>query len=86
MKVRLRRFKPDMVQLAPLLEELFPGLADGQAPSTLDGWSDPRGNPRRCRADYPNGWRVDVRMNAKGQLTSRTASLRLVMALPPRND
>ena len=77
MSVRLRRFKPVVDQIAPLLEELFPGLGDGASPKAVDGWADHRGNPRRCRADYPNGWRVDFRINAKGQLTSRLASLRL---------
>lgn len=78
MSVRLRRYKPVVAEVAPLLEELFPGLGDGEQPRVVDGWADYRGRPRRCRADYPNGWRVDLRINAKGQMTSRSASLRLV--------
>lgn len=77
MSERLRKFDPDVARIAPLLEELFPGMGDGELPSTIVGWADANGRPRRCRADYPNGWRVEFRLNAKGQLTSRTGSLKL---------
>lgn len=72
-----RRYALDSAQLAPVLAELFP-VGDGELPTVVDGWFDRQGRPRRVRADYPNGWRIEFRLSVKRTVTSSSATLRLV--------
>ncbi|RIA44057.1 hypothetical protein DFR49_2293 [Hephaestia caeni] len=74
----LRRAALDPVELAEVLHDVFP-VAGGAAPESVIGWFDAADRPRRVRADYANGWRVEMRLNAKGSLTSRCASSRMTV-------
>jgi hypothetical protein len=76
-----RRARLDPVQVAPLLEQIFP-CGDGQPPIAVDGWFDRQGRPRRARADYANGWRIEFRLSEKGKMTSSSATVRLVSRKP----
>lgn len=72
-----RRHTLDPDKLAPVLAEMFP-VGDGELPTAVDGWFDRQGRPRRVRADYPNGWRIEFRLSVKRTVTSSSASIRLV--------
>lgn len=77
---RKSRHKPvqlDREKLAPILAELMQ-VGDGAEPSQVLGHHDRAGHCRRITADYPNGWRLVVRLNVKLEVTSCSASIRLV--------
>lgn len=80
-RVSYRKSPIDPMQVAPLLAELFP-VGDGEPPLAVDGWFDRQGRPRRARADYANGWRVELRLSEKGELTTSSATIRLVSRKP----
>jgi len=61
---------------APLLEQAMP-IGGGALPDVVLGWRDSCGRIRRVRADYPNGWRLDLRVNTRGEITSHHGSIRL---------
>lgn len=46
-------------ELLALLKELTPVAADATV-SSLVGWRDTRGNLRRARGVYDNGWSIDL--------------------------
>lgn len=46
-------------EIIGLLKELAP-VGDDAALSSLVGWRDAQGNPRRARATYENGWTVEL--------------------------
>jgi len=82
------RSKPYQVALdietyAPLLAQGFGGaLGDGASPTSVIGYYGSNGRIRMIRADYPNGWRLDLRIS-KGRdsalrITSMTSSMRMV--------
>lgn len=81
MSRKYRRARLDPERIAKLISEVLPVGGD-ELPIDAVGWFDGSGKPRRARADYPNGWRVEIRISAKGDLTSRSASLRLVTEPP----
>jgi|GEM_PF-1274115 len=66
----------DASEFASALAEISP-LGDGEQPEAVLGWKLLRGHWTRLRAIYPNGWSLEVRLNAKGQVTSYTASLKV---------
>lgn len=82
-RTTFRRSPIDVVQVAPLLEQLFP-VGDGALPIAVDGWFDRQGRPRRARADYANGWRVELRISAQGKMTSSSATIRMVSRKPAK--
>ena len=72
-----KRVALDPATLAPVLAELYP-VADGTDPEAVHGWYDRQGRPRRLRADYANGWRIEARLSVDLKVTSSSASIRLV--------
>lgn len=72
-----QRFALNPAELGAALAEILP-VGDGADPLTVDGWYDNQGRPRRLRADYANGWRIEVRLSVDLKVTSRSASFRLV--------
>ena len=80
----LRTFKPDIAKLAPVLAELC-ALGDGKDPVECIGWADDAGKPRRLRADYENGWRIEIRLRANGSISSWRASLKLRAKYEPKS-
>lgn len=71
------RYHADPKHAAPLLAEMFP-VGDGEEPTQVIVYRDRRNTIRYGIADYPNGWSIRFNCNAKGELTSKSASLRLV--------
>lgn len=61
------------------LAELFYLPPEGEP--TLVGYYDRRGKLRRIRATYPDGWVMQVNINAGGFVTSSRASLRQKLTL-----
>lgn len=63
-----------------LLEEIMP-IGDGQPPERVLAWVDQRGNFRRVRADYANGWTLTVFFTkpkgGKVSVSSCKASMRM---------
>jgi len=83
-----RRRRPvdlDREKLGPLLSELMP-IGGGAEPLSVLGHHDRAGNCRRITADYPNGWRLVVRLNTKLEVTSCSASICLRASAPPREN
>ncbi len=46
-------------EIVSLLKQLAP-VGDDAVLSSLIGWRDGRGNPRRARGVYDNGWMVEL--------------------------
>jgi len=63
---------------ADVLHELMPVAPAGEAPVELTGWRDHSGALRRAVAVYANGWRIDIRLSPRGEVTSTKATIRLV--------
>ena len=47
-------------------------------PIDVFAWTDGRGVIRRADATYADGWKVRLNFNARQQLTSRSATVKLV--------
>lgn len=85
---KLVRFKMEMSgEIVDLLKELAP-VGEGAEMTSLTGWRDGRGNPRRARAVYDNGWALELfftqprdgkirlssyRMNWRGEIRGKAA-------------
>ena len=67
----------DREKLAPLFGELFP-IGRDELPERVLGWFTRVGRLRRARADYPNGWRLVLNFNAKGEISSIKSTLSLI--------
>lgn len=85
MSRKYRRAVLDPARIDTLLTEVLP-IGGGELPISAVGWFDAQRRPRRARADYPNGWRVEIRISAKGDLTHRSASLHLEGSVPARQN
>ena len=69
--------KADPGKLAPIIKELFPPVGEA-APFEVAVFVDPASDTiRRADAMYANGWTVRLNFNRKGDLTSRSATLKL---------
>ena len=64
---------PDLVEA---LDAVMPVSQGSEADVT--GYFDGRGKLRRVVAAYSNGWQVRVNVSANGDVTSTSASLKLV--------
>lgn len=80
--MRLTHAILDPVALAPTFAELC-GVGDG-VPSRVDGWFDAKGNPRRAKAHYANGWSIEVRLTADGKMSSWKAAFSAFIGGKPR--
>jgi hypothetical protein len=73
--------KLEIETFAPMLAEAFP-VGDGEPPSEVIGFYGSNRKIRMIRADYPNRWRLDLRMSedraGKLRVTSMSSSLRMV--------
>lgn len=78
-----RKHLADPQKAASVLAEMF-SVGGGDDPSQVIVYRDRRGIIRYGIADYPNGWSIRFNCNAKGELTSRSASLRLECGPWPR--
>lgn len=70
----LHRLQAD--RATDLLRTIMP-IGGDDPPDEVIGWRDLAGRIRRVRADYPNGWRLHARFNAKGELISSRAQIKL---------
>lgn len=73
----------DVQTYAPILADGFGGaLSDGALPTEILGFYGSNRRMRMIRADYPNGWRLDLRVSegqdGKLRITSMTSSVRMV--------
>lgn len=73
----------DIPTYAPILADGFGGaLSDGALPTEILGFYGSNRRLRMIRADYPNGWRLDLRVSeardGKMRITSMTSSVRMV--------
>lgn len=69
----------------PVSERAFEGLAvaiakifdisDGERPTEIRGYRRKNGQIYRFDAFYPNGWRLRVNLNGKGEVTSYSGHL-----------
>lgn len=75
-KLRKYQLRPDKV--AALIAKLMP-MGEGEMPVAVIGWRDSRYRIRRIRADYPNGWRVNLSFSADGENTARSAQFRMTL-------
>jgi hypothetical protein len=66
---------PTAAALAELEDVMFiPQRPDAGEPM-IDGFYDRQGNLRRVVLRYPDGWRAQVNLNARGFITSSSCSL-----------
>lgn len=80
---RNRSWPLDGAVLGPVLAEDLP-VGGGDDPSTVTGFYDQAGHCRRIVADYPNGWKLTVRLNTKLEVTSASAATSLCASAPSR--
>lgn len=75
---KLTRHLLDAAAAKDALHELMP-IGDGEMPVEVWGWRDRRGHLQRARADYPNGWRLEMFFskprNGQVTITSCKASM-----------
>lgn len=76
MRPKLRKYQLRPEKAAALIASLMP-MGEGATPLTVIGWRDSKYRIRRIRADYPNGWRVNLSFSANGENTARSASFRI---------
>lgn len=57
--------KGDPEAAAAMLHKVMP-IGDGAMPDSVIIWRQPDGKPRRVRAEYPNGWRLQFSISVKG--------------------
>lgn len=70
---------PTAAMLAELRDLTFiPQLPDAGEPK-MAGYYDRQGKLRRVVLSYPDGWRAQVNINAKGYITSSRTSLSLTV-------
>lgn len=68
---------PTPAVLAELQEFVFFGQRPEAGEPTLHGYYDRRGKLRRIVARYPDGWKAQINIDARGYVTSSRASLKL---------
>ena len=85
MRPKLRKYQLRPEKAAALIAKLMP-MGEGEMPATVIGWRDSKYRIRRIRADYPNGWRVNLSFSADGANTARSASFRMVLRADGRGD
>lgn len=59
-----------------LFAQIMP-IGDGARPSSINASFYPCGDFRRIEVSYPNGWRMRVNFNVKGDITSTSAQIRM---------
>lgn len=59
-----------------LFAQIMP-IGDGARPSAINASFYPCGDFRRIEVSYPNGWRMRVNFNVKGDITSTSAHVRM---------
>lgn len=64
---------PDMVKT---LHDIVP-IGDAAQPTQVFGAQRKDGSWRMIGADYPNGWRLIVKLNKRGEVTGYTADLKM---------
>lgn len=63
----------DPAMVKDSLEKVLP-IGDGAAPTTVVAWKSRTGLLARLRADYPNGFRLTVYFDKRGNPSSAKAS------------
>lgn len=75
MSVKLLKVAADPSKIAGVLRDAMP-IGDEADPSEVFAYLDRDKNVRRITAKYASGWSIRININAKGQITSSSASVR----------
>ncbi|MFC0686413.1 hypothetical protein [Novosphingobium clariflavum] len=74
-RAKLRKGRCDPKQAAELFKQVMP--INDLEPKEVFAWFDGRDVIRRAEATYADGWKVRLNFDARQQLTSRSATLKL---------